>query len=168
MNLRGISRIALMALLAAEGFLLLRPEGVLVHAARGRRRSESEQAESWFRQSPVHMGCSIASCKRPATRTASYHVRGTRGNVWRAYGFCDKHAPPAQAAGLIYRPGRPATFDYDVPLTPIWSEVYFLLGTLALGLWCAGMWRLASTRSTLTRLGLLAVHASVIAFFWRY
>ena len=167
--LRNILKIALVTALAAEGFLLLRPEGVLVRAARGRRSEESSDTESWWRHSPVHMGCSIASCKRPATRTASYHVPGRRGSTWRAYGFCEKHTPPAEAAGLVYRMGRPPTFDYDVPLDPMWAEVYFLLGTAIFAMWCMGMWRLAASAARPSAaIALFVVHAGVLTVLLRF
>lgn len=144
---------------------MLRPEGALVQAARG-RQPESSEAESWWRRSPVHMGCSIADCKRPATRTASYRLPGNRSNTWRAYGFCDRHTPPEQVTGLVYRLGRPATPGYDIPLTPVWSEIYFLLGALGFGIWCAGMWRLAATRNQLARLALYLLHAGALIGLW--
>ncbi|MBZ5580519.1 MAG: hypothetical protein LAP40_28555 [Acidobacteriia bacterium] len=162
-----VQRIVLVAILAAEGLLLLRPEGALVHAARGRR--EPVETEAWWRNSPVHMGCSIATCRRPATRTASYHLPGPRGSTWRAYGFCEKHDPPRQVTGLVYRLGRPATFDYDVPLAPIWAEAYFLLGMAAFGLWCAGIWKLAAPmENRLAWLALFLVHAGILVVLWRF
>lgn len=166
--LRKVLKVALVAALAVEGFLLLRPDGVMVREARGPQRSESAKTEYWWRKSPVHMGCSIASCTRPATRTASYHVPGRRGSTWRAYGFCEKHNPPAEAAGLVYRMGRPPTFDYDVPLDPIWAEIYFLLGTGVFAMWSVGMWRLsASAARPLTALALFVLHAGVLTELWR-
>ena len=163
--LARIGKIVLAAVLAVEGYLLLRPDGALVQAARGRR--EPAETESWWRNSRVHMGCSIATCSRPATRTASYKLAGPRGSTWRAYGFCEKHDPPGEATGLVYRQGRPASFDYDVPLAPIWAETYFLLGTAALGLWCAGIWKLAvSTQNPVAWLALFLVQAGVLAGLW--
>ena len=123
------------AVLAVEGFLLLRPDGVLVHAAGHRPSPEAEQAAYWWAKSPVHMGCSIASCFRPAMRTVSYRQAGPRGAVWRAFGFCNVHAPPGEVSTLVYRPGRPVSASYDVPLTPLWAEVYFFLGVVGFGAW---------------------------------
>ena len=160
-------KVLVAAILAAEGLFLLSPNGALVHAAGGSRRSESE-AESWWRKSPVHMGCSVASCSRPATRTVSYRLPGARGNTWRAYGFCDQHQPPAAVTGLVYRQGRPAVaLAYDVPLAPVWAEVYFLLGTVLFGLWCAGMWRLAGSMARpLSWIPFCLLHAGILAGLW--
>lgn len=142
-------KLLLVAALAAQGFLLLRPGGVLVRAARGRSDDGRDQAADWWRQSPVHMGCSIPSCKRPATRIATYRQWTPRGATWRAYGFCDRHSPPGEVTGLVYRLGRPASIEYDVPLTPFWTEIYFLLGALGFSVWCAVMWRSVSGKTTL-------------------
>src|ERR1700733_8252090 len=119
-----------MALLAAQGFFLLRPNGAMVHLAQPAARRGPEQSAYWWRKSPVHMGCSVPSCGRPATRIASYRQFTARGTVFRAYGFCDRHEPPIDASGLIYRLGRPEVPGYDVPLAPPWALIYFLLGIL--------------------------------------
>ncbi|HEV3332863.1 MAG TPA: hypothetical protein VG096_17870 [Bryobacteraceae bacterium] len=155
------------ALLAAQGFFLLRPNGAMVHFVQPAAQRRSEQSAYWFRKSPVHMGCSIASCNRPATRTASYRQLTARGTVWRAYGFCEKHEPPDDGTGLVYRLGRPETFGYDVPLAPQWAPIYFLLGIFGYGVWCAGMWRYASsTRNPHIRAFFLVLHAGVLAVLW--
>ena len=162
-------KILLLAVLAVEGFLLLRPDGVLVRAARGHRPEAADSAHYWWRNSPVHMGCSIPSCTRPATQTASYHLTGPRSSTWRAFGFCDRHSPPAEVTGLVYRLGRPTSLDYEVPLAPIWAEVYFLLGTIGLGLWCVGMWRLAASAvNPLATACIMLVHAAVLLGLWTY
>jgi len=150
------------ALLAAQGFFLLRPNGAMVHFAQPVGRRRSEQSADWWRKSPVHMGCSIASCSRPATRTASYRQWTARGAIWRAYGFCEKHEPPSDVSALVYRLGRPESFGYDVPLAPPWAPVYFLLGILGFGVWCAGMWRYASlARSARVSACFLVLHGLV-------
>jgi hypothetical protein len=155
------------ALLAAQGILLLRPNGALVRLAQPPDRHSSEQSSYWFRKSPVHMGCSLASCNRPATRTASYRQLTARGTTWRAYGFCDRHEPPPDAGGLVYRLGRPPVFSYDVPLTPQWASIYFLLGILGFGVWCAGMWRYGnSSRARAGLAALIAVHVAVLIALW--
>ena len=159
----------LVASLAAEGWLLLRPDGALVHAAQPRGYRTSQQAHLWFRSSPVHMGCSIATCARPATRTASYRFPGLRGATWRAYGFCDLHEPPVAAEGLVYRLGRPADFSYDVPLAPAWGEIYLLLGALGFGVWCACMWRWTKSAATArAQAPMLLLNALVVAGLWWY
>lgn len=156
-----------MALLAAQGVLLLRPNGAMVRLAQPAGRRSSDQSVYWFRKSPVHMGCSIPSCNRPATRTASYRQLTARGTTWRAYGFCALHEPPDDANGLVYRLGRPPVFSYDVPLAPEWATVYFLLGVLGYGVWCAGMWRYASSaRSVLIKSCLFALHGTALAALW--
>ena len=87
--------------------------------------------------------------------------------MWRAYGFCEKHEPPDDVSGLVYRLGRPETFGYDVPLAPQWAPIYFLLGLLGYGVWCAGMWRYANAaRSAPMRACTLALHAAVLAALW--
>jgi len=159
----------LVAALAVEGLLLLRPDGALVHAAQPRGYHSSQQAHFWFRSSPVHMGCSIASCARPATRTVSYRFPGVRGVTWRAFGFCDLHQPPASAEGLAYRLGRPADFSYDLPLAPAWAEIYLLLGALGFGIWCACMWRWSQSAATARALApMLLLNALVVAALWWY
>jgi len=152
------------AALALEGLLLLRPDGALVHAAQPRSYRSSQQPVVWFRSSPVHMGCSIVACTRPATRTASYRFPTARGVTWRAYGFCDLHAPPPSAEGLVYRLGRPPVFSYDLPLAPVWAEVYLLLGVLGFGVWCACLWRLSQSISAMRgQLALFLLHGIVLA-----
>ena len=159
----GLAKMLLVLLLAAEGFLMLRPGGVLVLAAQPGQRQNREQTADWWRSSPVHMGCSIVNCTRPATRTATYRQTGPRGAIWRAYGFCELHDPPPTLTGLIYRLGQPAHPGYDVPLTPLWTEVYFLLGIVAFGIWCACMWRYAGAGSSPAAwAGLLLVHSAVV------
>jgi hypothetical protein len=158
----------MVALLAAEGFLLLRPNGTLVRLARRGRDPEGELAASWWRNSPVHMGCSIPSCTRPATRTASYRQASPRGVLWRAYGFCDLHSPPSQVTGLVYRLGRPPAFAYDVPLTPLWTEIYFLLGMAGFGLWCAVMWRYVGRGGLTGWLCLILLHGFILTGLWSY
>ena len=161
---RRATNVVLVVALAFEGLLLLRPDGALVHAAQPRGYRSSQQAAAWFRSSPVHMGCSIPRCERPATRTASYRFPSARGVSWRAYGFCDLHAPPASAEGLIYRLGRPPVFSYDLPLAPVWAEVYLLLGVLGFGLWCACLWRWSKSIATIHgQLPLFLLHAVVLA-----
>lgn len=164
-----LGKAALVAILAVEGFLLLSPDGALVHAARHGEPHSADQAAFWWRTSSVHMGCSVASCTRPATRTATYRQIGPRGTTWRAYGFCDLHQPPETLAGLVYRLGQPARPGYDVPLTPVWAEIYFLLGILAFGVWCACMWRYTASK---TRAGdwlcLGVLHALVLIGLWKY
>lgn len=159
-------RFLLAIALTAEGLLLLRPDGVLVHAAQPKGYRTPAEAEVWWRRSPVHMGCSIAECTRPATRTESYRIPGPRGVTWRAYGFCDRHSPPASADGLVYRIGRPLALSYDVPMAPEWAEAYFLLGTLAFALWCVCMWRW-SARSRRQWL-LAALHVLIASGLWIY
>jgi hypothetical protein len=159
-------RFLLAVALTAEGLLLLRPDGVLVHAAQPKGYRRSAEAEIWWRRSPVHMGCSIADCTRPATRTESYRIPGPRGVTWRAYGFCDRHNPPATAEGLVYRIGRPPALSYDVPMAPEWAETYFLLGTLAFALWCVCMWRWAA-RSRHQWL-IAALHVLIVCGLWIY
>ena len=157
----------LVLVLAVEGFLLLRPDGILVRAAQDGPRRGTDQAAFWYTNSPVHMGCSIPSCTRPAIRTATYRQTGPRGAIWRAYGFCEKHDPPENSNGLLYRLGQPSRPGYDVPLTPLWTEVYFLLGILAFGIWCACMWRYARAKtSPAVWSGLLLFHAGVLTGFW--
>ena len=152
-----------MALLAAQGFFLLRPNGAMVYFAQPQAMRRSEQSAIWWRKSPVHMGCSIPSCGRPASRIASYRQWTARGAVWRAYGFCESHDPPSDVSGLIYRLGRPESFGYDVPLAPAWSLIYFLLGILGYGVWCAGMWRYSnSTRSAPIRACFLLLHGAIL------
>ena len=161
---RRAANVALVAALAMEGLLLLGPDGALVHAAQPRGYRPSEQAAVWFSSSPVHMGCSIPACARPATRTASYRFPGPRGVTWRAYGFCDLHPPPPSAEGLVYRLGRPPVFSYDLPLAPAWAEIYLLLGVLAFGLWCACLWRWSQSVVTLRgQLPLFLLHGLVLA-----
>lgn len=163
------ARAVLVMALAAEGLLLLRPDGVLVHAAQPRGYRRPEEAASWWRNSPIHMGCSIAACRRPATRTASYRIPGPRGVTWRAYGFCDQHQPPESSDGLVYRVGRPPAVSYDVPLAPEWAEIYFLLGALAFALWCHCMWRWArSLPSAGGQAALLVAHAVFLGGLWRW
>lgn len=166
---RRAANALLVAALVTEGFLLLRPDGALVQAAQPRGYRSSHHPAIWFTSSPVHMGCSVAACTRPATRTASYRFLGARGTTWRAYGFCELHEPPASAEGLVYRLGRPPDFSYDLPLAPAWAEIYLLLGALGFALWCACMWRW--TRSVVTARGrapLLLIHGLVIAGLWWY
>ena len=152
-----------MALLAAQGFFLLRPNGAMVHFVQPAGQSRLEQSAFWWRKSPVHMGCSIPSCGRPATRIASYRQLTARGVVFRAYGFCEKHEPPLDASSLMYRLGRPETLGYDVPLAPPWASIYFLLGVIGYGVWCTGMWRFANaTRSARIKASFLALHAAVL------
>jgi hypothetical protein len=160
----------LLALLAVEGFLLLRPDGTLVHAARNTHGDHSlDQANYWWRKSPVHMGCSISSCSRLATRVATYRQLTPRGATWRAYGFCDLHDPPGDVEKLVYRLGRPKSFGYDVPLTPLWAQVYFLLGALGFGIWCAGMWKYANARATAVLwAGFAVLHLAVLTVLWKY
>jgi hypothetical protein len=159
-----VANALLVAALATEGVLLLRPDGALVHAAQPHGYRTSQQAHHWFRSSPVHMGCSVAACSRPATRTASYRFPGARGVTWRAYGFCDLHEPPASAEGLVYRLGRPPDFSYDLPLAPVRAEIYLLLGALGFAVWCACMWRW--TQSARRRAPLVLLHALVIVGLW--
>ncbi len=166
--LRGRT-ILMLAALAVEGVLLLRPDGTLVQAAQQNRARTSDPQASWWRNSPVHMGCSIPSCTRPATRTATYRLVNLRGSTWRAYGFCAAHEPPATVDGLVYRIGRPPSWSYDVPLTPFWSEVYFLLGIAAFGVWCAMMWTYVRSELSAARAGgLLLIHVVSIAALWIY
>ena len=161
---RRAANTLLVAALAVEGFLLLRPDGTLVHAAQPRGYRSSQQAAFWFKSSPVHMGCAVASCARPAIRTFSYRFPGARGVTWRAYGFCDRHAPPPSAEGLEYRLGRPPDFSYDLPLAPAWAEIYLLLGVLGFGVWCACLWRWSQSVATLRgQVPLLLLHALVLA-----
>jgi len=161
--------VLLIAALALEGFLLLRPDGALVRAARHNEPRAADQAAFWWRKSPVHMGCSIASCTRPATRTATYRLLGPRATTWRAYGFCERHNPPETLDGLVYRLGQPPRPGYEVPLAPLWSEIYFLLGIFAFAVWCACMWTYvrARTRRTVWA-GLLVLHAAILAGLWMY
>src|ERR1700674_738894 len=159
----------LLALLALEGFLLLRPDGGLVHAARKSGDHPLEQAEYWWRKSAVHMGCSISSCSRLATRVATYRQLTPRGATWRAYGFCDLHDPPGDVEKLVYRLGRPKSFGYDVPLTPFWTQVYFLLGAFGFGIWCAGMWKYATARVTAALwTGFAVLHLAILTVLWKY
>src|SRR5579871_815873 len=163
------TRALLAVLLGFEGFLLLRPDGVLVRAAQHGHRKEDDQAALWWRRSPVHMGCSVRSCTRTATRTATYRQMSPRGAIWRAYGFCEAHDPPQTLTGLVYRLGQPEQPGYDVPLTPFWTEVYFLLGILAFGIWCACVWRYATPRTGRAAWScLLVLQAVVVAGFWIY
>jgi hypothetical protein len=162
-------RLLLAILLSTEGLLLLRPDGVLVHAAQPKSYRRPVEAEMWWRRSPVHMGCSIAECTRPATRTESYRIPGPRGVTWRAYGFCERHNPPPAADGLVYRLGRPPALSYDVPLRPEWAEIYFLLGTLGFALWCVCMWRWSSALTPASRQWLFAaVHVLLVGGLWIY
>lgn len=164
-----VVRALLVIALAAEGLLLLRPDGALVHAAQPRGYGRPEQAYFWWRHSPVHMGCSIPGCSRPATRTASYRIPGPRGITWRAYGFCDQHEPPEAAGGLIYRLGRPPSFSYDLPLSPAWAEIYLLLGALGFALWCICMWRWSrSLASSRFQGASLVVHLLLIVGLWHF
>jgi hypothetical protein len=166
---RQAANALLVAALAAEGLLLLRPDGALVHAAQPRGYRSSQQAAAWFRNSPVHMGCSVAECARPATRTASYRFPGVRGVTWRAYGFCHLHEPPASAEGLVYRLGRPPNFSYDLPLAPAWAEIYLLLGALGFGVWCACLWRWSHSVATARgQVPLFLLHSLVVAGLWWY
>jgi hypothetical protein len=166
---RRVANALLVAALAVEGLLLLRPDGALVHAAQPRAYRSSQQATVWFKSSPVHMGCSIATCARPATRTASYRFPGVRGITWRAYGFCDQHAPPPSAEGLVYRLGRPPDFSYDLPLAPAWAEIYLLLGALGFAVWCACTWRWKQSVATPRgQAPLFLLHAFVVAGLWWY
>lgn len=162
----AVGKALLVFVLGLEGILFLRPDGVLVQAARHGQHRGNDQAGSWWRNSPIHMGCSVASCNRPATRTATYRQAGLRGAIWRAYGFCEIHNPPESLTGLVYRPGQPSRAGYDVPLTPVWSEVYFLLGIVAYSVWCACMWRYANakTRAAVWS-GLAMLHGAVVAGF---
>ena len=165
----SVGKALLVLVLATEGFLFLRPDGVLVQAARHGQRRGNDQAAYWWQNSPVHMGCSVAACNRPATRTATYRQAGPRGAVWRAYGFCEIHDPPASLTELVYRPGQPSRTGYDVPLTAVWGEVYFLLGILAYGVWCACMWRYANSKTrTAVWSGLALLHAAVVGGFLVY
>jgi hypothetical protein len=162
-------RVLLAITLAVEGLLLLRPDGVLVHAAQPKGYKWPAEAEVWWRHSPVHMGCSIAECARPATRTESYRIPGPRGATWRAYGFCERHDPPPTADGLVYRIGRPPALSYDVPLGPEWAEAYFLLGTVGFALWCVCMWRWAGALAPANRQWFLtAAHALIVSGLWLY
>jgi hypothetical protein len=153
----------LIVILAIEGVLLLGPDGALVQAARHGDHRAADQAVYWWRKSPVHMGCSVASCSRPATRTATYRQTGARGTVWRAYGFCEFHNPPEQLNGLVYRQGQPPRPGYDVPLPTLWSEIYFLLGIFAFGIWCACSWSYVNAARKIVWLCLGALHALVVA-----
>lgn len=165
----NVGKVLLLFVLATEGVLFLRPDGALVQAARHGQRRGGDQAGYWWRNSPVHMGCSVVSCARPATRTATYRQAGPRGAVWRAYGFCEIHDPPESLTGLVYRLGQPPRAGYDVPLTPLWSEIYFLLGVLAFGIWCACMWGYAKSETSpavWSCLGLL--HAVVVGGYFLY
>ena len=164
-----LGKTLLVAVLAMEGFLLLRPDGALVRAARQEEPRTTNQARDWWWNSPVHMGCSILSCTRPAVRTATYRQPGPRGVTWRAYGFCEKHDPPESLAGLVYRIGLPPRPGYDVPLTPLWTEVYFLLGIFAFGTWCACMWRYAVSRTSAPAwVVLLLLQGSIVTVLWKY
>ncbi|PWT98928.1 MAG: hypothetical protein C5B51_28400 [Terriglobia bacterium] len=156
-------------LLASEGFLLLRPGGALVHAAQRNDDPVAEAADRWWRESPVHMGCSIATCTRLAKRLATYRQVAPRGATWRAYGFCELHEPPADAAGLVYRLGRPRTAGYDVPLTPLWAQVYFLLAAFGFGVWCTGNWKYAGRVRPATRwIPFGVLHAAAIFVLFRF
>lgn len=163
-----VRKVVLVAVLAVEGFLLLRPDGALVQAARHREQRAAEQAVYWWHKSPVHMGCSVPSCIRPATRTATYRQLGPRGTTWRAYGFCEFHNPPEELNGLVYRQGRPPRPGYDVPLTTLWSEIYFLLGILAVGIWCACMWQYVNSANKTVWLCLGALHALILSSLLLY
>lgn len=156
----------LIAALAAEGMLLLGPGGAMVRAAQVRVDHSADRATYWWRKSPVHMGCSISWCERPATRTATYRIPERRGATWRAYGFCDRHAPPPVSAGLVYRQGRPPSFGYDVPLGPFWSQIYFLLGIAGFAIWAAGMWRFVRPATPARWLGLLLLQGAALAVLW--
>jgi hypothetical protein len=159
----------LVLVMAIEGVLFLRPDGVLVHAAQQGQRRYADEAGYWWKNSPVHMGCSVLSCTRPATHTATYRQVGARGAIWRAYGFCDIHDPPESLTGLVYRLGQPPRPGYDVPLTPFWAEIYFLLGIAAFVIWCACMWPYARSKTSSAVwwcLGLL--HAAILFGFWKY
>src|SRR5579872_5421532 len=158
-----VRKALLIAILAIEGFLLLHPDGVLVQAARHGEHRAADLAAYWWRKSPVHMGCSILSCTRPATRTATYRQLGPRGTTWRAYGFCEFHDPPEELAGLVYRQGQPERPGYEVPLSALWSEIYFLLGIFAFGIWCACMWQYVNSTSRTVWLSLAALHAAILA-----
>lgn len=158
-----VGRAILVAVLIVEGFLLLRPDGVLVQVARRGEHRTVDLAGYWWRKSPVHLGCSVLSCTRPATRTATYRQLGPRGTTWRAYGFCEFHNPPEELTGLVYRQGQPPRPGYDVPLTTLWSEIYFLLGILAFAVWCACVWQYVNSASKTVWLSLFALHASVLA-----
>jgi len=163
----GLGKTLLILILGVEGLLLLGPDGALVRAARHSEHQTADLAGYWWRKSPVHMGCSVAGCSRPATRTATYRQLGPRGTTWRAYGFCELHAPPEHLNGLVYRLGQPPRPGYDVPLSPLWAEIYFLLGVLAFGVWCTGMWSYAGWKSGVAaRAGLILLHASAIAGLW--
>src|SRR5215467_7700583 len=164
----SLGRMLLAAALAAEGLLLLEPDGALVRAAQHGRDPASELALSWWRNSPVHMGCSMADCTRPATHTATYRQWTPRGAVWRAYGFCQRHSPPADSAGLIYRLGKPPSFQYDIPLSPVRSEIYFLLGVSGFCIWCAGMWRYSSGKGPKVWLGMTLLHVLILTALWNY
>ncbi len=168
MTSMSAAKALLTAVLAVEGFLLLRPDGALVRAARHAEPRAADLAGYWWRKSPVHMGCSVASCTRPATRTATYRLLGPRATTWRAYGFCDLHHPPETLDGLVYRLGQPPRNGYDVPLAPVWSEVYFLLGILAFAVWCACMGTyLRAKTSKRVWAALLMLHASVLLLLIR-
>jgi len=155
--------------LAVEGVLLLRPDGALVRAAQTKRDQQADAADSWYRKSPVHMGCSIASCARPATRLATYRQLSLRGATWRAYGFCEFHDPPGSVEGLVYRLGRPKVLGYDVPLTPLWAQVYFLLGAFGFSIWSIGNWKYAGSKPAAVKwIGFGVAHAATLAALWKY
>jgi hypothetical protein len=158
-----VGKTLMVVVLAIEGFLLLRPDGALVQAARRGEHRTVDLAGYWWRKSPVHMGCSVVSCTRPATRTATYRQPGPRGTTWRAYGFCEFHHPPDELEGLVYRQGQPPRPGYDVPLTTLWSETYFLLGIFAFAMWCACMWRYVNSARRAVWLSVAALHASILS-----
>lgn len=165
----GLGKALLVLILGIEGLLLLSPDGALVRAARHEEHRAADLPAYWWRKSPVHMGCSVARCSRPATRTATYRQLGPRGTTWRAYGFCEFHNPPEHLNGLVYRPGQPPRPGYDVPLRPLWAEIYFLLGVFAFGIWCAVMWGYASSKpSAAVQAGLFLLHATAIAGLWLF
>jgi len=163
-----VGKAVMVAVLTVEGFLLLRPDGALVQAARHGEPRTVDLAGYWWRKSPVHMGCSVLSCTRPATRIATYRQLGPRGTTWRAYGFCDVHSPPEELGGLVYRQGQPPRPGYDVPLTTLWSEIYFLLGIFAFGIWCLCMWRYVNSASKTVWLSLAALHALILSGLFLY
>jgi hypothetical protein len=69
--------------------------------------------------------------------------------------------------GLVYRLGQPPRAGYDVPLGPMWAEIYFLLGVFAFGIWCAVMWGYASSKPRMAvQAGLVLLHTSAIAGLW--
>ncbi len=153
--------------LAAEGLLLLTPGGALVRAVQ-KSDPQADVAEGWWRKSPVHMGCSIAACARPATHVATYRQWTPRGAMWRAYGFCEFHQAPGGVEGLVYRLGRPKIVGYDVPLTPLWAQIYFLLGAFGFGVWSIGNCRYASIPRTFANwVAFAIVHAAGVVALWK-